>query len=159
MYMLLFLFIKIYFNTLFSDEDHIPNVSIAPKQQSPATISSSISLGSSNELPDIDELYSISQGGTTTRNNQEIEVSASQIPFTTDKIITRTFRGVQPKKSKAQLAFESQERFDNAEKTAKKAQRDAANLKKQAKRLLPRKEKVSQLLEDFSELENSAIGE
>lgn len=97
-------------------------------QQPSATILSPISSSSSNKLPDIDELYSISQGGTTTHNNHGIEVSAGQIPSTADKITTR---GVQPKKSKAQLTFESQERFDRAEKAAKKAQRGAAILKKQ----------------------------
>lgn len=101
-------------------------------QQPSATILSPISSSSSNKLPDIDELYSISQGGTTTQNNHGIEVSASQIPSTADKITTRLSRGVQPKKSTAQLTFESQERFDRAEKAAKKAQRGAAILKKQA---------------------------
>ena len=159
MFMLLFLFMEIYFNTFFSDKDHIPKVSIILKQQSPTTIWNSIFSDSSNELPDIDKLYSINQDGTTTCNNQGIEVPASQIFFTTNKIITRTSRGVQPKKSTAQLAFELQEQFDHVEKMAKKAQKDVANLKKQAKQLLPRKEKVSQLLEDFSELDNSTIGE
>lgn len=87
-------------------------------QQPSATILSPISSSSSNKLPDIDELYSISQGGTATHNNHGIEVSASQIPSTADKITTRASRGVQPKKSKAQLMFESQERFDRAEKAA-----------------------------------------
>ena len=62
-------------------------------------------------------------------------------------------------KTQAQLAFESQERFGRAEKAAKKAQKVAINFKKQAKRLLSRKEKVSQLLEDFSELENGVTEE
>lgn len=105
-------------------------------------------------FPDIAELYSISQGGTTTRNNLGVEVSASQIHSTTDKTATRASGGLKPKKSRAQLALESQEQFDHAEKASKKAGKASANLKKQAKQLQPRKEKASQLLDDFSELEN-----
>lgn len=47
------------------------------------------------------------------------------------------------KKSKAKLAFKLQEQFDHTEKTAKKAQKNAVNMKKQAKQLLPQKENVS----------------
>lgn len=95
-----------------------------------------ISSESSNEFPDIDELYSISQGGTTIRNNLGVEVSASQIHCTT----TRALRGLNPKMSKAQIAPESQKRFDRIEKTIE-AGKEAANLKRQTKPLQPRKKK------------------
>lgn len=89
-----------------------------------------ISLESFNEFLDINELYSISQGRTTIYKSYGIEVSASQIPSTADKITTYASRGLKSKKSKRELALESQEWFGYTEKASKKAQKEAANLKK-----------------------------
>lgn len=118
-------------------------------------VTSIISSELSNKFPDIDELYSISQSGTTIRNNLGVEVSASQIHCTTDKTTTRALRGLNPKMSKAQIALESQKRFDCMEKTIK-AGKETANLKRQTKPLQPRKKKASHLLDDFPELKNGA---
>lgn len=93
-------------------------------------VPSIISSKSSNEFPDIDELYSISQGGTTIRNILGVEVSASQIHCSTDKTTTSALRGLNQRMSKAQIALESRKRFDCIEKTSKKAGKETANLKK-----------------------------
>lgn len=106
------------------------NTKFTCDHQVPSIISSKLS----NEFPDIDELYSISQGGTTIRNILGVEVSASQIHCTTDKTTDKTttsaLRGLNPKISKAQIALESRKRFDCIEKTSKKAGKETANLKK-----------------------------
>lgn len=57
-----------------------------------------------------------------------------------------------PLKSKAQLALESKEWFERATKSEIQVRKEAAQDKNRAKRLEPRKEKVSQLLDDFPEL-------
>ena len=89
-----------------------------------------ISSKSSIKFPDIDKLYSISQGETTIRNILGVKVSASQIHCTTDKTTISTLRGLNPKISKAQIALESRKRFDCIKKTPKKAGKETADLKK-----------------------------
>lgn len=62
---------------------------------------------------------------------------------------TRSSRGVKPRKSQAQLALESQERFERARNSENEARKEVAQDKHRAKRLGPRKERVSH---DFPEL-------
>lgn len=82
------------------------------------------------------------------RNEQGIPISADQIPPTASAISTRGSRGV-IRKSRAQLALESQERYDLAEKEKNRAQKKEGIQKKKAKKLLPRKENISQILDEF----------
>lgn len=82
------------------------------------------------------------------RNEQGDPISADKIPPTASAISTRVSRGVRTK-SRAQLALESQERYDLAEKEKNRAQKKHDIEKKKAKKLLPRKENVSRILDEF----------
>ena len=82
------------------------------------------------------------------RNEQGNPISADKIPPTASAISTRGSRGAITK-SRAQLALESQERYDLAEKEKNRAQKKEGIQKKKAKKLLPRKENVSQILDEF----------
>ena len=119
----------------------------------PSPSLSAIIIPSSPEgFPEVKKLYSISQGGRTIRNEIGIAVSTTKVPFISAGVATRSSRGVEPRKSKAQLALESQERFERARKSENEARKEVAQDKHRAKRLEPRKERVSQLLDDFPEL-------
>ena len=88
-------------------------------------------------------LYSLSQN-----------VQVSQLP-TTSSATTRKSRGVVTKKSRAQLEMESQQRMEAEIKRTKIEAKKAAEGKKITKAMKPRKEDVSQLIDDFSELGSS----
>lgn len=118
----------------------------------PSPSSAIIISSSPKEFPEVEELYAISQGGRTIRKEVGIAVSTTKVPFTSTAVTTRSSRGVKPRKSNAQLALESQERFERARKSEKQARKEVAQDKNRAKRLEPRKERVSQLLDDFPEL-------
>lgn len=74
---------------------------------------------SSEDLSEIAELYLICQGGKTMRREQGNLISADKIRPTAFAISTRGSRGVITK-SRTQLALESQERFNLAEKEKKR---------------------------------------
>ena len=74
----------------------------------------------------------------------------SQIPHS-----SKGFIGRQRKKSKQQLAVESQERFEAQKKVDAKVKKEAAKMKKQAKFMKPRTENVSQLADQLNLLSSS----
>ena len=88
-------------------------------------------------------LYSLSQ-----------DVQLSQLP-PTSSAITRRSRGVAPKKTRAQLEMESQQKSEAALKQAKAEGKRQEEEKKIAKAMKPRKDDVSQLVDSFSELGSS----
>lgn len=91
----------------------------------------------SNTIP---PLYSLSQ-----------DVQLSQLrPISS--ITTRRSCGIAPKKTRAQLEMESQQKFEIASKQAKAEAKVRAQEKKTAKTMQPKKEDVLQLINDFSEL-------
>ena len=90
-------------------------------------------------------LYSLSQKG----------LRASQLPPTSSATTTRGSRGVVAKKSKAQLELESQQRAEQTAKQVRAEERKNAAARKAAKSMKPRKEDVSQLVDEFSELRSS----
>ena len=90
----------------------------------PSPSSTIIIPSSPEEFPEVEELYAISQGGRTIRNEVGIAVSTTEVPFTSIEVTTRSFCGVKPRKSKAQLALESQERFERARKSEKRARKE-----------------------------------
>ncbi len=81
-------------------------------------------------------------------NKQGNTISADKIPPTASAISTRGSRGVITR-TWAQLALELQERFDPAEKEKKREQKKEGIQKTKAKKLLPRKENVSKILNKF----------
>ena len=81
---------------------------------------------SSEKFPEVEELYAISQGGRTICNEVGIAVSTTKVPFTSTAVTIRSSRRVKPRKSQAQLALESQERFERAKKFEKQAQKKVA---------------------------------
>ena len=90
-------------------------------------------------------LYSLSQKN----------LRASQLPPTSSATTTRGSRGVVAKKSKAQLEMESQQRAEQTAKQVRAEERKNAAARKVAKSMKPRKEDVSQLIDEFSELRSS----
>lgn len=64
-----------------------------------------------------------------------------------------------PKKSRAQLEMESQQKAKAASKQAKAEARKGAGERKAAKAVKPRKDNVSQLTDDFSKSESSQSDE
>lgn len=109
-----------------------PIASTSQTQMSPTQIS--------NTIP---PLYSLSQ-----------DVQLSQLP-PISSTTTRRSRGIAPKKTRAQLEMESQQKREIASKQAKAEAKIRAQEKKTAKAMQPRKEDVSQLIDDFSELGSS----
>ncbi len=81
-------------------------------------------------------------------NEQGNPIFADKIPLTAFATSTCESRGVITK-TWAQLALKSQERFDLAEKEKKRAQKKEQIQKMKAKKLLPRKENVSKILDMF----------
>lgn len=67
----------------------------------------------------------LAKGGRTIRNEIGIAVSTTtEVPFTSTAVTTRSSsRSVKPRKSKGQLALESQERFDRARKSENQARK------------------------------------
>lgn len=110
---------------------------------------------SSKEFPEVEELYAISQDAhkitqfvmRLVLQFQPPKFHLAQPPSQQDHLA-----GVKPRKSKAQLALESQERFERARKSENQARKEVKKEKSRAKRLEPRKERVSQVLDDFPEL-------
>lgn len=94
--------------------------------------------------PNPSSLYSLSQN-----------VRASQLPPTSSATTTRKSRGVTAKKTWAQLEMESQQKMEARMKEAKNEAKKAAEGRKIAKAMKPRKDDVSQLADDFSELGSS----
>lgn len=70
-------------------------------------------------FPEVDELYATKQGGRTNCDEIDSAVSTTTIPFISNAVTTISSRGAKPKKLKAQLVFESQERFELARKSEK----------------------------------------
>lgn len=94
----------------------------------------------SNKIP---PLYSLNQ-----------DVQLSELP-PMSSTITRRSRSIASKKTQVQLEMESQQRSEIAEKQAKTEAKILAQKKKTAKVMKLRKDDVSQLVDDFSELGSS----
>lgn len=72
---------------------------LVPNHPSPNL--SAITIPSSpEEFPEVKELYAISQGGRTIRNEFGIVVSTTEVPFTSTAMTTRSSRGVKPRNQK-----------------------------------------------------------
>lgn len=109
-----------------------PIASSSRSQTSPSQIS--------NKIP---PLYSLSQ-----------DVQLNKLPSMSSTTTQRS-RGIAPKKSRAQLEMEFQQRSEIAEKQAKAEAKILAQENKTAKSMRLRKDDVSQLVDDFSELGSS----
>lgn len=96
-----------------------------------------------NKIP---PLYSLSQ-----------DVKLNELP-PMHSATTRGSRGVAPKKSRAQLEMESQQKSEIAEKQAKTQAKKLAQEKQTAKAMRLRNYDVSQLVDDFSELGSLPLG-
>lgn len=130
----------------------VPSQTRVPAVEYPAC---SLSESSTSSLLDLDNpevcadlsqkpapLYSLSQN-----------ISIDHLP-PTSSTTTRRAQGIR-KKSRAQLAWESQQAAELAVKKARSKTKEEADRKKQAKANKPRKEDVSQLINEFSELRSS----
>lgn len=134
-----------------SQETHLTTTPLLPNKSSPL-FSPESSINS--DLPDLDdpsirEKFSQSQAARLYSLSQN--VNPKEITSSSRGITTRKSRGVH-KKSRAQLEWESQQR---AEEASREQDRKNASRKKEAQKAKPRKEDVSQLIEDFSELNSS----
>ena len=115
----------------------------------------------SDEFEDIDDLLAthsqkiLSQTAPSLYSLSQKGLRASQLPPTSSATTTRGSRGVVAKKTKAQLELESQQRAEQVAKQARAEERKNAAARKVAKTMKPRKDDVSQLVDEFSELGSS----
>lgn len=134
-----------------SQENQITTTPPLPDKSSPlSSPESSINF----DLPDLDdpsirEKFNQSQAARLYSLSQN--VNPKEITSSSRGITTRKSRGVH-RKSRAQLEWKSQQR---AEEASQNPDRKNASQKKEAQKVKPRKEDVSQLIEDFSELNSS----
>ena len=108
---------------------------------SPPSFSSSTY--TSNSLPEVEFLYNMNQ------KPRESQVTSKSLITT-----IRNSRGI-AKKSKKQLRLESQLEHEAEEKAKKKADKEAAAARKKTKTMKSRKDDVSQLADEFSQLSSS----
>ena len=127
-------------------------VVLSPLQNDDAAV-----LSSDNSFEDIDDLLAKIPSQTTPSlyNFSQKGLCASKLPPTSSATTTRGSRGVVAKKSKAQLEMESQQRVEQTAKQVRAEEKKNAAARKVAKNMKPRKEDVSQLIDEFSELRSS----
>lgn len=109
-------------------------------EKTPISIWSSSSF--SDDLPEVAKLYLISQGEKNMRDKQGNPISADEIPPTASTISTRGSRGMRTK---------SQAQFARAILSSWKREKGSQEMK--AKKLLPRKGNVSQILDEFLDMQ------